>query len=95
VAAGWSYGPDFYPAGDEIFVTGAESNPGGYSNTENDLNFLMTEPRTSKTAMYTCQDYVARQFPVIWEPNPPEAGHDAVLHAWRGEWDAIGEDNHS
>jgi peptide/nickel transport system substrate-binding protein len=71
-AAGWSYEPDFYPTGDEIFATGAESNPGDYSNPENDQNIRLTETTTSPTAMYTYQDYVATQLPVIWEPNPSE-----------------------
>jgi peptide/nickel transport system substrate-binding protein len=70
--AGWSYEPDFYPTGDEIFATGAESNPGDYSNPENDQNIRMTETTTSPTAMYTYQDYLATQLPVIWEPNPSE-----------------------
>jgi peptide/nickel transport system substrate-binding protein len=70
--AGWSYEPDFYPTGDEIFATGAESNPGDYSNPENDQNIRATETTTSPTAMYTYQDYLATQLPVIWEPNASE-----------------------
>jgi peptide/nickel transport system substrate-binding protein len=70
--AGWSYEPDFYPTGDEIFATGAESNPGDYSNPENDQNIRQTETTTSPTAMYTYQDFMAQQLPVIWEPNPSE-----------------------
>lgn len=70
--AGWSYEPDFYPTGDEIFATGAESNPGDYSNATNDRNIRLTETTTSKTAMYTYQDFLAKQLPVIWEPNPSE-----------------------
>jgi peptide/nickel transport system substrate-binding protein len=70
--AGWSYEPDFYPTGDEIFYTGAESNPGDYSNAQNDHNIRLTETTTSKTAMFTYQDYLAQQLPVIWEPNPSE-----------------------
>lgn len=70
--AGWSYEPDFYPTGDEIFYTGAESNPGDYSDATNDANIRATETTTSINAMYTYQDYVAKQLPVIWEPNPSE-----------------------
>jgi len=70
--AGWSYEPDFYPTGDEIFATGAESNPGAYSNAQNDDNIRLTETTTSKSAMYVYQDYLAQQLPVIWEPNPSE-----------------------
>jgi peptide/nickel transport system substrate-binding protein len=70
--AGWSFEPDFYPTGDEIFATGAESNPGDYSNAVNDQNIRMTETTTSKTAMYAYQDYLAKQLPVIWEPNASE-----------------------
>jgi peptide/nickel transport system substrate-binding protein len=70
--AGWSYEPDFYPTGDEIFYTGAESNPGAYSDAQNDHNIRLTETTTSKTAMFTYQDFLAQQLPVIWEPNPSE-----------------------
>lgn len=70
--AGWSYEPDFYPTGDEIFYTGAESNPGAYSNAQNDSNIRATETTTSIQAMYTYQDYMAQQLPVLWEPNASE-----------------------
>ena len=70
--AGWSYEPDFYPTGDEIFATGAASNPGDYSNPQNDQNIRATETTTSPSAMYTYQDYLATQLPVIWEPNASE-----------------------
>jgi peptide/nickel transport system substrate-binding protein len=70
--AGWSYEPDFYPTGDEIFYSGAESNPGAYTNAQNDKNIRATETTTSIQAMYTYQDYMAQQLPVIWEPNPSE-----------------------
>lgn len=70
--AGWSYEPDFYPTGDEIFYSGAQSNPGAYSDPQNDRNIRATETTTSIQAMYSYQDYMSQQLPVVWEPNPSE-----------------------
>ncbi len=66
---GWSYAPDFYPTGGEIFATGAGSNSGDYSDPVNDANITATHTSTSASSLTTYQDYLAKQLPVIWQPN--------------------------
>jgi peptide/nickel transport system substrate-binding protein len=67
---GWDYAPDYYPTGEEIFTTGAGSNSGGYSNPTNDANIVKTNVSSSLSALYTYENYLAEQLPVIWQPNP-------------------------
>ena len=67
---GWDYAPDYYPTGEEIFTTGAGSNSGGYSDKTNDANIVATNVSSSLSALYTYENYLAEQLPVIWQPNP-------------------------
>jgi peptide/nickel transport system substrate-binding protein len=70
---GWTYLPDYYPTGDETFQTGAGANFGNYSNPTNDANILATEtapPAKSLKAMMTYQNFLVKNLPVIWQPNP-------------------------
>jgi peptide/nickel transport system substrate-binding protein len=66
---GWSFVPDYYPTGETLFLSGSGANSGGYSDAQNDamINQTVTSPSTS--ALYNWQDYLARQLPVIWQPN--------------------------
>jgi peptide/nickel transport system substrate-binding protein len=68
--AGWIYAPDYYPTGGEIFATGAGSNSGSYDNTENNTLIAETHTSPSKSVFYEYQDYLAKQLPVVWQPNP-------------------------
>lgn len=67
---GWSYAPDFYPTGGEIFATGAGSNSGAYSDPVNDANIKLTHTTSSLQNMFKYEDYLAQQLPVIWQPDP-------------------------
>jgi peptide/nickel transport system substrate-binding protein len=70
---GWTYLPDYYPTGDENFQTGAGANFWNYSDKTNDANILATEtapPAQSQQVMTTYQDYLVKNLPVIWQPNP-------------------------
>jgi peptide/nickel transport system substrate-binding protein len=66
---GWSFAPDYYPTGGEIFATGAGSNSGGYSDPTNDRNIALTHTSSSLSSLYTYEDYLAKQLPVLWQPN--------------------------
>ncbi len=66
---GWDYAPDYYPTGEEIFTTGAGSNSGGYSDPTNDANIVKTNVSSSLSALYTYENYLAVQLPVIWQPT--------------------------
>jgi peptide/nickel transport system substrate-binding protein len=65
--AGWIYAPDFYPSGEEIFATGAVSNYGSYSDTNNDN--LIKQTTNSNTNLFEYQNYLAKQLPVIFQDN--------------------------
>jgi peptide/nickel transport system substrate-binding protein len=65
---GWIFAPDYYPTGDQVFSSGAGSNGGGYSNPTNDANTTATLTSHSVTALYTYEDFLAKDLPVIWTP---------------------------
>ena len=65
---GWEFSPDYYPTGEEIFSTGAGSNSGSYSNATNDANTKATDD--TDVNLDTYQDFLAKNLPVIWQPNP-------------------------
>jgi peptide/nickel transport system substrate-binding protein len=65
---GWEFSPDYYPTGEEIFSTGAGSNSGSYSDKTNDANTLATNK--TDVNLDTYQNYLAKNLPVIWQPNP-------------------------
>ena len=65
--AGWIFAPDFYPTGESIFQTGANSNAGSYSDTVNDSNIQATTATQTPLTQY--ENYLAEQLPVIYQPN--------------------------
>ncbi|HEY2508492.1 MAG TPA: ABC transporter substrate-binding protein [Streptosporangiaceae bacterium] len=78
----WTYAPDYVPTGEELFepADGAGDIPGndaGFYNDPRD-NTLINDtleartPAQLKTAMYNWEDYLAKQLPVVWEPNSPQ-----------------------
>jgi peptide/nickel transport system substrate-binding protein len=81
---GWIFAPDYYPTGDEIFSTGAGSNGGSYSNATNDANTIATTTSNDVQALYTYQDFLAKDLPVIWIPSADAALTMAkkTLHGW-------------
>jgi peptide/nickel transport system substrate-binding protein len=67
---GWIFAPDYYPTGDEIFSTGALANGGAYSSKTNDDNTAATTTSSDVQALYTYQDFLAKDLPVLWMPVP-------------------------
>jgi peptide/nickel transport system substrate-binding protein len=65
---GWVYSPDYYPSGEEVFLTGVGSNQGYYSDPVNDANIRATN--FSDGTLGTYEDYLAQQLPVLWQPEP-------------------------
>jgi peptide/nickel transport system substrate-binding protein len=82
--AGWIFAPDYYPTGDEIFSTGAVSNGGAYSSSTNDSNTDATTTSNDVKALYTYQDFLAKDLPVIWLPvaNAQLTLVKKTLHGW-------------
>ena len=67
--AGWTFVPDYYPSGETLFQSGSGTNSGGYTNAQNDSLINATLTNSSLQSLYTWQDYLAQQLPVIWQPN--------------------------
>jgi peptide/nickel transport system substrate-binding protein len=67
---GWSYGPDYYPTGETLFETGSGNNDGNYSNAINDANIKLTHTISGAAVLDKYENYLAKQLPVIWQPNP-------------------------
>jgi peptide/nickel transport system substrate-binding protein len=73
---GWIYAPDYEPTGDELWSctgTGASvqyagSDSGGYCDPQAESDILATETSDNVSAMYTYEDYLTKQLPVIWMP---------------------------
>ena len=73
---GWIYAPDYEPTGDELWsctgsgasVQYAGSDSGGYCDPQAESDILATETSSNVQAMYTYEDYLAKQLPVIWLP---------------------------
>jgi peptide/nickel transport system substrate-binding protein len=67
--AGWSFAPDYEPTGETLFTCGAAANSGGYCSKTNDALIAKTLVSGNPQDMYTWQDYLSRQLPMIWQPN--------------------------
>jgi peptide/nickel transport system substrate-binding protein len=75
---GWNYAPDYEPTGDELWsctgsgasVQYAGSDSGGYCDPQAESDILATETSDQVSAMYTYEDYLAKQLPVVWLPTP-------------------------
>jgi peptide/nickel transport system substrate-binding protein len=72
---GWTYSPDYFPTGEEIFETNAASNTGDYTNATNDANILATNTAPNQAAeikaLIKYQNFLAEQLPVFYLPNEP------------------------
>jgi peptide/nickel transport system substrate-binding protein len=66
---GWSFAPDFEPTGEELFECGAIANSGGFCDRANDAMIYQTLISGNMRYMYSWQDYLAAQLPVLWQPN--------------------------
>jgi peptide/nickel transport system substrate-binding protein len=66
---GWSFSPDYAPTGEQLFQSGVVANSGGYSNPTNDSLIGKTLTNSNLQDMYSWQDYLSPQLPVIWQPN--------------------------
>jgi peptide/nickel transport system substrate-binding protein len=67
----WFYGNDNYPTGGQLFATGASFNLGGYSNPTVDAQIQATHVNPSVQALYTYEDTIATQLPVLFQPVTP------------------------
>ncbi|MGH3869253.1 MAG: ABC transporter substrate-binding protein [Pseudonocardiaceae bacterium] len=63
-----------YPTGDVLFETGGALNSGSYSDPTADTLIAATLYGSDPNALTAYQDYIARQLPVLFQPDP-----DAVV----------------
>ncbi len=66
---GWTFVPDYYPSGETLFMSGSGANSGGYTNATNNAMINATLTTKSMTPMDQWQNFLAKQIPVIWQPN--------------------------
>jgi peptide/nickel transport system substrate-binding protein len=66
---GWSFSPDYAPTGDELFLTGLPANSASYSNPTDDQMIEKTLTSSNLSYMYSWENYLSKQLPVIWQPN--------------------------
>ncbi|MFY9782730.1 MAG: hypothetical protein WAK12_04265, partial [Acidimicrobiales bacterium] len=63
----WTYEPNFYPSGEQTFLSGASSNWGGYANPE--MNALINADTRGPSSLSAYEQYAANQLPVLYMPN--------------------------
>lgn len=72
---GWTFGPDFYPTGGELFLPGAGPNLGDYINATNTKNILATHSaasaRAEQGALFAYENYLSEQLPDQYLPSYP------------------------
>jgi peptide/nickel transport system substrate-binding protein len=66
---GWSFSPDYSPTGEELFLTGVPANSASYSNPTNDAMIQKTLTSSNLSYMYSWENYLSKQLPMIWQPN--------------------------
>lgn len=70
--AGWTFLPDAYPTGEELFGNGSEANYGAYGPTVAGFNKneqLITATINTSQSLTTWENYLATQLPVVFEPT--------------------------
>lgn len=70
--AGWTYQPDFYPTGGELFKTGAAANAGGYTSPVMDQliakSYLPGSTAQTQQALFNYEAFAVKNVPYLWFP---------------------------
>jgi peptide/nickel transport system substrate-binding protein len=64
---GWTFAPDYYPSGEELFQLGSAANYGDYNDATNQS--LITSTYTTNASLTTWENYLAKQLPDIFQAN--------------------------
>ena len=68
--SGWAYdGPGYLPTGEPLFLTGAPSNSGSYSDPTMDSLINKIQDDSSMTLFHQYATFTAEQLPFIWVPQ--------------------------
>ncbi len=65
---GWLFAPDAYPSGETLFYKGSVANYGSYYSSQNQS--LINDTLTKDVSLTNWEDYLAKQLPDVFEPNP-------------------------
>jgi peptide/nickel transport system substrate-binding protein len=68
----YTYVPSYYPTGTSLFECGGTTNAGNYCNKQVDADLSAIESdgnAASIKALYSYQEYLAKQLPDLWFPN--------------------------
>jgi peptide/nickel transport system substrate-binding protein len=63
----WTYEPNYYPSGEQMFVSGASANWGGYDDSQ--MNALVAADTRGKSTLSAFEQYAATQLPVLYLPT--------------------------
>jgi peptide/nickel transport system substrate-binding protein len=63
----WTYEPNYYPSGEQMFVSGASANWGGYDDAQ--MNALVAADTRGKSTLSAFEQYAADQLPVLYLPT--------------------------
>ena len=66
---GWYFVPDYMPTGDYLFAAGAADNYGNYDDAEANRLISASERSNNLGALYRYETYLAKQLPVLWQPD--------------------------
>ena len=66
---GWIYAPDYLPTGEALFLTGAGSNSGSYSDPKMDQLIKASYQQSGTGPFYDFEDYAIQQLPVLYQPQ--------------------------
>jgi peptide/nickel transport system substrate-binding protein len=66
-AGGWTFAPDYYPSGEELFELGSAANYGDYNDATNQS--LIQATINTNVSLFSWQNYLAKQVPVFFQPN--------------------------
>jgi peptide/nickel transport system substrate-binding protein len=64
---GWTFAPDYYPSGEDLFSLGSEANYGDYNDATNQKLIEATDD--TNVSLTTWENYLAKQLPDVWQPN--------------------------
>jgi peptide/nickel transport system substrate-binding protein len=88
---GWVFAPDYLPTGEEIFDGKpgcsspsdlAVSNAGSYCDAKNHANILATTKSSSLSVLYTYENYLSQQLPVLFQPLAASALTEIINHLY-------------
>ncbi len=92
--AGWIYGPDYLPTGEELYQAGASADYGSYDTPRANslIGSTITGPESSEQQALTAYaTYMAQQVPVVFGPtsegNPIPGGPSLISKKLGGYYD--------